>query len=47
MDLNFEELETNETTLATESNEIDYVNYWSNANKTIDTPKKKKVSYCR
>ena len=42
MELNFEELEINETT---ESNEPNYVNYWSNANKTIDTPQKKKVSY--
>jgi hypothetical protein len=42
MELNFEELEINETTLANEPN---YVNYWSNANKTIDTPQKKKVSY--
>jgi hypothetical protein len=42
MELNFEELETTETTL---TNEPNYVNYWSNANKTIDTPQKKKVSY--
>lgn len=48
MELNFEELEINETTettLSGETNEINYVNYWSNANKTIDTPQKKKVSY--
>jgi hypothetical protein len=48
MELNFEELEINETletTLSGETNEPNYVNYWSNANKTIDTPQKKKVSY--
>ena len=48
MELNFEELEINETTettLSGETNEVNYVNYWSNANKTIDTPQKKKVSY--
>ena len=45
MELNFEELEINEKTETTLSGEIDYVNYWSNANKTIDTPQKKKISY--
>jgi len=48
MELNFEELEINETTETNETileKEIDYVNYWSNANKTTDTPQKKKVSY--
>jgi hypothetical protein len=51
MELKFEELndQTNiEETQDTKTNEVNYINYWSNANPTTNestTPKKPKVSY--
>jgi len=50
MELKFEELndQTNIETQDTKTNEVNYINYWSNANTTTNentTPKKPKVSY--
>ena len=43
MELKFEELDT--PTQDTSTNEVNYINYWSNANQTTTTTKKPKVSY--